>query len=88
MQIHLNIDQIILDGYPLDATGRAALQSALEAELSTLLAQGRLTPELLAGANLASLAAAPLGSAAPTPASLGKQLAQSVAGSLTGGSKP
>ncbi len=87
MHIRVTIDRIILDGYPLDAAGRAALQASLESELGSLLAQGQLTPELLSGANLSALAAPPLSAVPGGPGALGRQIARSIAAGLTGGNR-
>ena len=79
MNINLHIERLILDGLSLAHAERPALQSAVEAELARLLAEGGLSPTLEAGGARPSLPAgavelAPGGDAAH----LGAQIAQAV----------
>jgi hypothetical protein len=87
MKIRLHIERIVLDGMPLSPGERGALSSAIQVELSQLLAAGML-PELGRGAVIDRLQApaihlGPGGGAG----SLGRQIARSVYSSL-GASAP
>jgi hypothetical protein len=79
MNINLQIKRLILDGVSLPHHQRPVLQSAVEAELARLLADGALAPELLASRRLASAGAGSIEiSADSEPGSLGRQIAQAL----------
>jgi hypothetical protein len=77
LDIHLHIDRVVLEDVTLPPGGRAALGTALEAELSRLLAAGGLAEAWQAGAAVPRLAAGPV-SLAGSPADLGVGIARSV----------
>lgn len=84
--IHLHIDQLILDGLTLSCCERALLQASFEAELTRLLMEGGIGERWQAGGAVSSLAApAVVAGAAPDPGAIGRQAAQSVYASLGGG---
>ena len=57
MKIQLHIERLVLDGVPAGAKGARGLQSALESELSRLLAEGGLGDALRSGASIPRLQA-------------------------------
>jgi hypothetical protein len=79
MNISLHIQRIILEGINLPVHQRPALQAAVTAELTRMLAEGGLTPDLTVGGALTFVRANDL--QIPTgdnPTQLGNQIAQSV----------
>ena len=77
--IHLHIERLILDGLPITRQQGPQVQAAVEAELTRLLTENGLAPELQSGGALPRLNAntiqlTPGGS----PAQIGQQIAQSV----------
>jgi len=83
MKVQLKVDRLVLDGFVLDARGRAQLQASFESELSRLLSEGGLDASLLSGAVLASLSVAPLtATAGDAPGQVGTALAQSIYGGV------
>ncbi|KYC37276.1 hypothetical protein WA1_47535 [Scytonema hofmannii PCC 7110] len=79
MNIHINIERLILDGVTVSHAQRPLLQAALEKELGRLLATGGLGAEFLAGGAVPSVSA---GNIQITPDSnytqMGQQIAQAV----------
>lgn len=77
--IHLHIEQLILDGLPIERGQGSQVQAAIEAELARLLTQNGLAADLLAGGALPNVRASAI-QLAPnsTPAQMGAQIAQSV----------
>jgi hypothetical protein len=57
MSIRLHIDRLVLDGLPFSYRDGQMVQAAFEAELSSLLSQGGIRPELQHGGALQSVAA-------------------------------
>jgi hypothetical protein len=89
MSLHLHIDHLVLEGTALMARDGAQLQAALGAELANLLRSGGLHPELAKGIALPSLPTPPMSlPVSPDPASLGRQIARQLAGSLTAQVRP
>ncbi len=80
MSIALHIERLVLDGLPAHAGQRAQILAALEAELSRLLAERGL-PGVAAGA-VPRVDAAPVRLAPGAPDQWGRQIAQSLVGSL------
>ena len=84
--LRLHVERLVLDGLALAPGEEPALQAALEAELTRLLAEGGLAPHLLAGgarpyARGGMVRAA--GSGDPT--GLGQQIARAVYGGIGNG---
>jgi len=80
--IRLHIDRLVLDGIPIGAADRPRLQAAIERELTRLIREGGLAPELAYGVAVPSLQSAQITLAADAkPAQLGS----AIAGSLYGG---
>jgi len=83
MNIQLHVEQLVLDGLSLTASQGPLVQAALEAEMSRLLAEGGLAPGLLSGGTLPGLPAASIELAPQSdPATIGRQIAQSVHGGI------
>lgn len=81
--IILHIDQLILDGVELAPHQREALLAAVSAELTSLFSTGGLHPGLAPGGDYPHLSADPIAQPGPAaPEHLGRQIAQSVYGSL------
>jgi hypothetical protein len=80
----MHIERLILDGIAVEPGQLAPLQAAVEAELTRLLGDNTLAARLLVGGAVATLRAAPI-QLAPhgSPAHLGAQIAQAVAGSIS-----
>lgn len=77
--IQLYIDQLILDGLPVNRIQAAQIQTAVEAELGRLLAEHGVAAELQAGGAVASIHANEIQLTRGTnPAQIGTQIAQSV----------
>lgn len=77
--VHVRIERLVLEGLPLTRAQGEQVGAALEAELSRLLAEGRLDPALLASGALPALPAGPLRLDADTsPARLGRQIARAI----------
>ncbi|WP_404361092.1 hypothetical protein [Methylotuvimicrobium sp. KM1] len=83
MNINLHIERLILDGIDITPGQRHLLQASLTTELTRMLAEGGLAP------NLAQGVASPQATAsdvqlndANNPAQLGRQIAQSVYGGI------
>ncbi|WP_167759775.1 hypothetical protein [Massilia horti] len=83
MNIELHMERLVLDGVDLPPWERRQLQAAVEAELSSLLGDGKLVSGLAVRARLQQLAGQAI-ELAPgcDPARLGRQIAQSVFGSI------
>jgi hypothetical protein len=80
--IQLSIERIILDGITLNPHERDQFQVALQTELTRLVTERGLSPELRAGKTLASLPAPPIQldttSTSSQPVTLGHQVARSI----------
>ena len=84
MDIHLHIDQLILDGLPIDRAQAPIVQAAVEAELSRLLTVHGFSAGWQSSGAVPSLNARGIQLAAgSTPAQMGRQIAQSVYGGLS-----
>jgi hypothetical protein len=81
MSVHVHIETLVLDGLPPDLAAGPAVKSALEAELTRLLAENDKVPAFCQGAALVRGADLQVASAA-TPALLGQQIGSAVHGSL------
>ena len=84
MNINLHIERLVLDGLPLSQRDGPAVQAAVEAELTRLLTEGGLSPDLLSGGALASVKANSINvEKESSPASLGQQIAGSLGNALS-----
>ena len=83
MNIKLYIERLILDGISPSPGERPFLQSAIEAELTRLLANGGLDDALQSGGALYHVRAAGIQLAHDgSPAQLGEQIARAVYGGI------
>jgi hypothetical protein len=84
MNIEIHIERLVLDGLAVSRADAPLVQAAVEAELSRLLTNGALAPNLLAGGAVPRLRAAAI--PAPhggEPTGLGTQIARSVYGGIS-----
>lgn len=86
MTIRIHIEQLVVQGLPLDSLGAGRLRAALVAELGAQLAAGGLGAELRSGATLVDI---PIPGQVRVPSSepyaVGRGVAGAVAGALRGG---
>ena len=83
MSLRVHIERLVLDGFALEAGAGARVGAALEAELSSLLRQGGLSPRLASGGAVAVLDGAPFThDRSGTPSALGRGIARSVHGAV------
>jgi len=83
MSIHLHIERLVLDGFALDAAQGPAVQAAVQAEVSRLLAEQGLGDGYRQGGALAYVRGADLQpTAAPGPEPLGRQIGAALHQSL------
>jgi hypothetical protein len=85
MNVNVHIERLVLEGVPLAANRRAALQTAVEAELARLIGHEGLAPALLNGGAVPCLS----GDTMDVPkqlhsADLGERIAQAVYGGIGG----
>ena len=83
MNINLTIERLILDGLHIGAGHGVVVKSAVEAELSRLLAHGGVAPGLQSGGAFPSVRARSIQvSAEEKPTQLGRQIARAVYGGI------
>lgn len=78
MNVQLQIERLVLDGFEWPADQQPILTASLTAELTRLLADGALGPHLSQGATLPRLAVVEIAWNGADPQQLGQQIAQSV----------
>jgi hypothetical protein len=79
MDIRMHIENLVLEGLPIERRRAAQVRAAVEAELARLLAEGGISAELQSGGALPSAPARAIAvDSKPDPAGLGRQIAQSV----------
>ncbi len=79
MNININIERLVLDGIDLKPGQGRVLKAAVEAELSALLRDGAIAPELRTGGAYPGVNADSIQmSAKPEAAELGGQIARAV----------
>lgn len=75
MNIRVHIERLILEGLPIDAEHGPAMQAALEAELTRILAERGLAPALQQGGATPYARAGSIRTArADTPAGIGTKI--------------
>jgi hypothetical protein len=83
MNINLHIERLVLDGLPVGSDQGVFVKSAVEAELSRLLATDGLNPDFQSGGAVPSVKADGVRMTNDShPADLGRQIAQSVYGGI------
>jgi hypothetical protein len=83
MKINVHIERLILDGLPIERRDGAAVQAAVEAQLTELFTSGELAPALLSNSAIHGLQASIELKETVNPGGLGQQIAQAVHGSLS-----
>jgi hypothetical protein len=83
MNIRLHIERLVVDGLPVTSAQGRRLQSAVEAELQSLLSANGLSHEFQSGVAVPAVRVGGF-QATPnaTPVQLGKQIARSVYGGI------
>lgn len=83
MNINLQIERLVLDGLDIAPEQRPVLQAAVEGELSRLLTERGLSPDLSQGVAVPRLSASAMQlTSTSSPTELGQQIAQSVYGGI------
>jgi hypothetical protein len=83
MNVKLHIERLVLDGFPLSAAQGAAVKTALETELSHLMSQHGISPDLQQRQFLPRVRPALFQPAREaSPRALGKQIARSLYGGI------
>lgn len=83
MKINLHIDRLVLEGIDLPHAQRPVLQTAVEAELGRLLAEGGIGADLAGGGAVPSVRASGFEMGADgNPDQLGTRIARSVYGGI------
>lgn len=82
MNIDLHIERLILDGIDLTPGQHHLLQTSLTAELTRLLNEGGIAPQLTGGIALSRLSTSEVQWSGDNPVQLGQQIAQSVYGGI------
>lgn len=78
MNIALHIDRLVLDGLQLGPGQADLVGSAIEAELTRLVAAGGIAPELATGVAMPTLRAGRIEMTGSEPQALGGQIAQAM----------
>jgi hypothetical protein len=83
LRIKLHIERLSLEGLPLTRNQGAAVQTAVESELTRMLSERGLADGIRAGGAMPSLPAVRLEYASgASPAQLGRQIARAVYGGI------
>ena len=80
--IKVHIERLVLEGLPLERRHGPQVQAAVEAELSRLMSDGGLGPELAGGGAVPSVRADGVKSIGGSPAQIGRQIAKAVYGGM------
>ncbi len=80
--IKVHIESLVLDGLPVRRSQGPQVQAAVEAELSRLMSEGGLAPELASGGAVPSVRADGIKSIGGSPAQIGRQIAKAVYGGV------
>lgn len=80
--IKVHIEHLVLEGLPVERRHGPQVQAAVEAELSRLMSEGGLSPELASGGAVPSVRADVIKSVGKSPAQIGRQIARSVYGGM------
>ena len=87
MTITLHIERLILDGLPIGVHQAGAVEGSIRRELTRLLVEGGIAPELAAGGMTPSLPAQTASHATPHPDALGQQIARATYRSVGAGTR-
>jgi hypothetical protein len=80
--IKVHIERLVLDGLPVTPSQGRQVQAAVEAELSRLMSEGSLAPELASGGAVPSVRAESIRLNGGSAAQMGRQIARSVYGGI------
>ncbi len=80
--IKVHIERLVLEGLPVEPRHGPQIQAAVEAELSRLMSEGGLAPELASGGAVPSVQANGINSVGGSPAQIGRQIAKAVYGGM------
>jgi hypothetical protein len=85
MRITVDIERLVLDGLPLTGADAPRVRAALEAELASMLAGGRLSHEFTSGGARPRVAAPDISlGAREAPRAIGRAVARSVHSAIWG----
>jgi len=82
VNVKLHIERLVIDGAALAPGGKDALQAAVEAELTRLIARDGIAREYRAGGATPALRAGAIGAPSKNPAKFGVEIARAVHGGL------
>jgi hypothetical protein len=83
MNVNLNIERLVLEGFQLRPGEHLLVRASAERELSRLLTQGGLAPEVLSGVSVPAVRAGDISVAGGADAgALGRQIARAVYGGI------
>lgn len=83
MNVNLNIERLVLEGFQLRPGEHLLVRAAVEQELSRLLAERGVSPQLLSGGAVPRLAASDMRlNGGESPKQIGRQVAQTLYGSI------
>jgi hypothetical protein len=80
--IKVHIERLVLEGLPVERRHGPQVQAAVEAELSRLMSEGGLSPELASGGAVPSVQADRINSVGKNPTQIGRQIAKAVYGGM------
>jgi hypothetical protein len=80
--IKVHIERLVLEGLPVERRHGPEVQAAVEAELSRLMSEGGLAPELASGGAVPLVRADGIRSIGGNPAQIGRQIAKAVYGGM------
>lgn len=78
MGIKVHIDRLVLDGLPIQNHESSAIQKAIENELTRLLAEGGLSPNLATGGAFTDIPLGAMKVVESSPPKIGKEIARAV----------
>ena len=83
MNVNLNIERLVLEGFSLRPGEQLLVRASIERELSRLLSEGGVSPQLLSGGAVPRLAAGDMRlTGAESPKQIGAQIARSLYGGI------
>ena len=83
MNVNVNIERLVLEGFALRPGEHLVVRAAAEAELSRLLAEGGVSPELLSGGAVPRLNAPDISlKGGESPRQVGRQIARALYGGI------
>lgn len=83
MNVNLNIERLVLEGFSLRPGEQLLVRAAAERELSRLLTEGGISPQLLAGGAVPRLSAGDMRlTGGESPKQVGTQIARALYGGI------